>query len=186
MPSLEGERIAREPKVGFLERYGPTLALLVAGTLALLVVLARGGVDPSQVGRAYVLAVGAIAAFHLVQELRRTGPWSPARNSAATSTLSSSVPADLAALRDALRASGSSRSQFERSILPLLREIAEDRLLLRGISPHRDPERAAAALGEGLSQALDAKAGDQALPTSRGLRPNELGALLDDLEAVGR
>jgi hypothetical protein len=47
--------------VSVLDRYGVVLALLGAGTLAAVVVLVRGGVDPSQVGRVYVLSVGCVA-----------------------------------------------------------------------------------------------------------------------------
>lgn len=176
--------MARAPQVGFLARYGLTLGLLLAGTLALLVVLARGGVDPSQAGRAYLLTVGAIVLFHLVQELRRTGSFFPQPQPPASGELSSQLPADLVELQDALRASGASSGQFELQVLPVLREIAADRLLLRGISLRRDPERAGVALGREVSVALRVGSVGAEAPAGRGLRRNELDALLDALEEV--
>jgi hypothetical protein len=177
--------MARGPEVRFIERFGPALALLTAGTLAVVVVLVRGGVDASQVGRAYVLAVAALIIFSLVQELRRSPDFVPARRKSAA-TASSSIPPELEQLRDALRVSRASRRQYELQVIPRLREIAADRLMMRGISLHREPERALAALGPGLSSLLLPDRPDVLGLPRRGPQEKDLVAVLDALEALGR
>jgi hypothetical protein len=177
--------MARGPEVRFLERYGPALALLVAGTLAVVVVLVRGGIDASQVGRAYVLAVGALIIFSLVQELRRSPEFVPAgRKSAASS--SNSIPPELEQLRDALRVSRASRRQYELQVIPRLREIAADQLMMHGISLNREPERALAALGPELSSLLLPDRPEVLGLPRRGPQQKELEAILDALEGLGR
>ncbi|MGC1194462.1 MAG: hypothetical protein WA976_06680 [Candidatus Dormiibacterota bacterium] len=174
------------PRVGLLERYGLVLALLVAGTVAVGIVLLRGGIDPSQVGRAYLLSVGALVILVLVMELRRLGlsrTWLPS----ATRPTAATLPLQLEELQDSLRVSRVNRRHYELHVVPLLREIAADRLLLLGISLSRDPAQAMAALGPQLSAALlesDPETGG--LSSHRGPQQRELGALLDNLEAVGR
>jgi hypothetical protein len=183
-PLVEVE-MARGPEVRFLERYGPALALLAVGTLAVVVVLVRGGVDASQVGRAYVLALGALIIFSLVQELRRSPDFVPAaRKSSATG--SSSIPPELEQLRDALRVSRASRRQYELQIVPRLREIAADQLMMRGISLNREPERAVAVLGPELSSLLLPDRPEVLGSHRRGPQQKDLEAALDALEAVGR
>lgn len=177
--------MARGPEVRFLERFGPALALLVAGTLAVAVVLARGGVDASQVGRAYVLAVGALVIFTLVQELRHSPDFVPARRKAAPID-SSSIPPELEQLHDAVRVSRASRRQYELQVIPRLREIAADRLMMRGISLNREPERAIAVLGPELSALLLPDRPEVLGLPRRGPREKELAAILDSLEALGR
>jgi hypothetical protein len=177
--------MARGPEVGFLERFGPALALLLAGTIAVVVVLARGGVDASQVGRAYVLAVGALIIFWLIQELRRSPGFVPAPRKSAV-VASAAIPPELEQLRDALRVSRASRRQYQLQIVPRLREIAADQLLTRGISLSRERDRAAAALGPGLSELLLPDREDPLRSLRRGPQQKELAALLDALEALGR
>jgi hypothetical protein len=177
--------MARGPQVSFLERYGPALGLLVVGTLAVLVVLARGGVDASQIGRAYVLGVGALVLFSLVQELRRSPDFVPAhRKSVAAGN--SSIPPELEHLRDALRVSRASRRQYELQVVPALREIATDQLMMRGVSLKREPDRAVAMLGPELSALLLPDMPEVARTSRRGPQSKELEALLDALEAFGR
>ena len=173
------------PKVGFLERHGPVLALLLAGTLALGIVLAHGGVDTSQVGRAYLLSVGAIVIFVLVLELRRAAPfqgWQPSPAPRSNPLL----PPQLEALQDSLQVRRVSRSHYELQVVPLLREIAADRLLLLGISLTRDPVRAAEVLGPQLSAALRNTRTVGGPPFGRGPQQRELEAVLAALEEVGR
>jgi hypothetical protein len=173
------------PKVRVLERYGPVLVLLVAGTVAVGVALARGGVDPSQVGRAYLLSVGAILILALILEFRRAGPardWSARAESSANPQL----PPQLEALQDSVRASRVSLIQYQLQVVPLLREIAADRLLLLGVSLNHDPARAAEVLGPELSAALVSEPTKAGAPARRGPRARELGAILVALEAVGR
>lgn len=177
--------MAKGPTVGFLERYGAVLALLVVGTVALVVVLARGGVDPSQVGRAYLLSVGAIAIFGLVLELGRSAPFR-GQGPSALSRAGAELPPDLASLQDSLRASRISRSQYELQVVPLFREIAADRLLLLGISLNRDPERAAEVLGPLLSSAIQAEGTPGGTRDQRGPRQQELEAIVAALEAGAR
>ena len=177
--------MARGPMVGFLERYGPALALLVAGTLAVVVVLARGGVDASQVGRAYVLGAGALIIFSLVQELRRSPDFVPARRKSAAPG-SSSIPPELEQLQDALRVSRASRRQYELQVIPRLREIAADQLKMRGISLNREPERAVAVLGPELSSLLLPDRPEVLGFPRRGPQDKDLAAILDALESLGR
>ncbi|HVC39253.1 MAG TPA: hypothetical protein VNH20_04665 [Candidatus Dormibacteraeota bacterium] len=173
------------PRRGFLERYSPGLVLIGAGTVALLVVLARGGVDAGQIGRVYVLSVGAIVVVGLLLELRRVGSdrWS---NEPPPTRPVAPLPAQLEMLQDALRAGRANRSQFQRQVVPLLREVAADRLLLLGVSLTREPERAAKVLGPELSSALrEEPTPAGGLPAGR-MRPGELEPLLEALDAVGR
>jgi hypothetical protein len=177
--------MARGPKVSFLERYGPALALLTAGTMAVVVVLVRGGVDASQVGRAYVLAVGALIIFSLIQELRRSPDFVPAARKSAP-TGNPSIPPELEQLRDALRVSRASRRQYELQVVPRLREIAADQLMTRGISLKRDPERAMAVLGPELSSLLLPDTPESLSSPRRGPQQRDLVAILDALERLGR
>lgn len=174
------------PRVGLLERYGLVLALLVAGTVAVGIVLLRGGIDPSQVGRAYLLSVGALVLFVLVLELRRLGPpraWLPS----ATPPTNATLPLQLEELQDSLRVSRVNRRHYELHVVPLLREIAADRLLLLGISLTRDPAQATAALGPQLSAILlEPDPVTSGSSSRRGPQQRELEAVLDTLEAVGR
>lgn len=183
-PLVEVE-MARGPEVGFLERYGPALALLVAGTLAVAVVLVRGGVDASEVGRAYVLGVGALIIFSLVQELRRSPDFVPPRRKS-VATGSSSIPPELEQLRDALRVSRASRRQYELQVIPRLREVAADQLMMRGIALNREPERAVEALGPELSSLLLPDRPEVLGLPRRGPQEKDLAAILDALEALGR
>jgi|GEM_PF-5512733 len=176
--------MARGPEVSFLERYGPVLGLLVVGTLAVVVVLARGGVDASQVGRAYVLGVGALVLFSLVQELRRSPEFVPAPRKSAAGN--SSVPPELEHLRDALRVSRTSRRQYELQVAPALREIAADQLMQLGISLKREPDRAVAILGPEHGALLMPDRPEVVRTSRRGPQSKELEALLDALEALGR
>jgi hypothetical protein len=177
--------MARGPQVSFLERYGPALGLLAVGTLAVVVVLVRGGVDASQVGRAYVLGVGALVLFALVQELRRSREFVPGpRKSPAVGN--SSIPPELEHLRDALRVSRTSRRQYELQVVPALREIAADQLMMRGISLKREPDRAVAMLGPELGALLLPDLPDVVRTSRRGPQSKEVEALLDKLEELGR
>jgi hypothetical protein len=177
--------MARGPQVRFLERYGPTIGLLAVGTVAVVVVLVRGGVDASQIGRAYLLGVGALVLFSLVQELRRSPDFiPPPRKSAAAGN--SSVPPELEHLRDALRVSRASRRQYELQVVPALREIAADHLMMRGISLKREPDRAVSVLGPELAALLLPGQPDVVTTSRRGPQSKELEALLDTLEGLGR
>ncbi len=173
--------MAGGPRVGFLERYGAVLVLVVGGTVALAIVLARGGVDPSQIGRAYVLSVGAIVIAALLLALRRASV-SREPLSTAASGANPRLPPDLEKLQDSLRASRVSRKQYQREIVPLLREIAADRLLLVGISMTSEPARAADVLGMALSLQLQDDLAEGGLPLGRGPARAEVDALLDHLE----
>ena len=174
------------PRVGLLERYGLVLAMLVAGTVALGVVLARGGIDPSEVGRAYLLSVGALVMFVSVIELRRVGH-PPAWLRSATPSTTPTLPLQLEELQDSLRVSRVNRRHYELHVVPLLREIAADRLLLLGISLTRDPARAKAALGPQLSAMLqEQEPTGSGSSTRRGPQQRELEAVLATLEEVGR
>ncbi|MFZ0995215.1 MAG: hypothetical protein WAO09_04450 [Candidatus Dormiibacterota bacterium] len=177
--------MARGPEVSLLERYGPALGLLAVGTLAVVVVLVRGGVDASQVGRAYVLGVGALLLFSLVQELRRSPEFVPARRKSAAAD-SASVPPELEHLRDALRVSRASRRQYELQVVPRLQEIAADQLMMHGISLKREPDRVVAMLGPELGALLLPDQPDVVTTSRRGPQAKELEALLDALEGLGR
>jgi hypothetical protein len=149
------------------------------------VVLARGGVDASQVGRAYALGVGALVLFSLVQELRRSPDFVPASRKPAAAG-NSSIPPELEHLGDALRVSRTSRRQYELQVAPALREIASDQLLMRGISLKREPDRAVAMLGPELGALLLPDRSDVVKTSRRGPQSKELESLLDALEALGR
>ncbi|MGH7667801.1 MAG: hypothetical protein ACRENY_00545 [Candidatus Dormibacteria bacterium] len=177
--------MADGPKVGLLERHGPALGLLLVLTVGFGVVLAKGGSDPSQVGRAYVLAAGAVVVLSLVLELRRlilNRSWGADRPATPTPQL----PPQLETLQDALRASRVNRGQFQLQAVPLLREVAIDRLQLLGISLDKEPERAGRALGEELASALAPEHRADVRVLHRGPRQRELEALIAGLEAVGR
>ncbi|MGH7641516.1 MAG: hypothetical protein ACRENX_00600 [Candidatus Dormibacteria bacterium] len=173
------------PRAGLLERYGPILILLVAGTVAVGIVLLRGGVDASQVGRAYLLSAGALVILALLMELRRT-PGSRAVPPPPSSREIAPLPSQLSSLQDSLRASRVSRSQYQLQVLPLLREVAADRLQLLGISMAREPELAAAALGPYLTRELAELRTDGGSVFHRGPAQRELEAVLTALEAIGR
>ncbi|MGC1183597.1 MAG: hypothetical protein WBA31_00405 [Candidatus Dormiibacterota bacterium] len=175
--------MADRSRGGLLARYGPVLALLLLLTLGVAVVLLGGHVDVSQIGRAYALGVGAVVILVLVLELCRVGggrsSWSDPQTEATPRK-----PAELVRLEDSLRASRVSPGQYELQVLPALREIARDRLLLLGISLEGDPERADQALGPVLRSAL----GEDPpwLAASRpGPSQRELATLVAELEALG-
>jgi hypothetical protein len=171
--------------VSVLDRYGVVLALLGAGTLAAVVVLVRGGVDPSQVGRVYVLSVGCVALCLLVQWIRRLsreGPWQWTRSQPAATSL---LPAELKRLQDSLRASRASRTQFDVQTRPLLCQVAADRLRLVGIAMEHDPDRAAATLGPRLSEMVLESPADASPTSRRAPSKRELAEILDELEGLG-
>lgn len=174
------------PRVGFFERYGLVLALLVAGTMTLIVVLLRGGLDPSQVGRAYLLSVGAIVIAALVLALRRAAPDPRSPSAADLRSAGTRFPPELEALQDSVRVSRVSHTHYQSQVVPLLREIAADRLLLLGISLERDQARAAAALGPQLTALLLDKQPDGGSAARRGPQARDLDRVLDALTAVGR
>lgn len=176
--------MADRSRGGLLARYGPVMVLLLLLTVGVGAVLLSGRVDASQIGRAYALSVGALVIVVLVLELCRIGSrpdsWTDPEPPAIAR-----VPAELTRLEDSLRASRVSHGQYERQVLPVLREIVTDRLLLLGLSEDRDQERANQALGPRLRSAL----GEQApwLGQSRpGPSKRELAEVVAELEALGR
>ncbi|HVB14185.1 MAG TPA: hypothetical protein VNH38_05445 [Candidatus Dormibacteraeota bacterium] len=177
--------MADSPRVGLLERYSPALFVIALGTVAVGVVLARGGVDASQVGRVYLLSVGALVIGGLILEFRRVAPPRKLLPSAGA-RLGPQLPPQLETLQDALRAGRVHRSQYQLQVVPLLREIAADRLLLLGISLSREPERAAEVLGPELNLALREEPTPAGALFRRGPRQRELEAVLAALEEVGR
>ena len=176
--------MADGPHNGLIARYGPLVGLLVVATLVLAGVLLHGGVDAAQVGRAYFLGVGALVVVVMVREVGQIGRgWQgggPPKEPAPAP-----IPPELAKLQDSLRASRVSTGHYQQEVLPLLREIASDRLLQQGISLDRDPARAAISLGPELSAVLLATR-DLGLTPSRGPSQRELSELLTALEAVGQ
>lgn len=174
-----------QPAAGLRERYWPAMALLLMVTIAAGVVLLQGGVEPAQVGRAYALAVGAIGLYYLVMDLRRLSTERESGRGRRPEAVEIRLPGDLERLQDTLRASRVSRTQLELAVKPLLREIAVDRLLLRGVSLSHDPEAAAALMGPQLSEALREPPSSADVTPRRAPQARELMALLDTLEGIG-
>ncbi|HEY6538397.1 MAG TPA: hypothetical protein VI138_05075 [Candidatus Dormibacteraeota bacterium] len=180
----EGE-MADGPRVSFVGRYGPVIALVLIATVALLVVLSQPGVDASQVGRAYALGVGALVIGTVLLAFRRAAFYVPPPAPLAPPQVSR-LPPELAQLQDALRASRTSRAHYEREVVPVLREIAADRLLSLGISLTRDPDRSAAVLGERLGAAISATGSPELARSRPAPSRADLAQLLHELEGVGR
>ncbi len=169
-----------------LARHWPSLALLALMTIGFAVVLAGAGPGASQVGRVYLLAAGALVLLLLLLELRRA--WTPGGSEGpAQVPQPPRLPAQLEMLQDTLRASRTDPKQYRTVLVPLFREVAQDRLALLGITLDGDRERAQRALGPELAPELlrDPSARVHRLlplgPTAR-----ELERLVARLEELGR
>lgn len=174
------------PPRSVLTRFGPLIVLLGLVTLVVVGVLLHGGVNASQVGRAYVLGLGAAVILAVLLEVGQMGPRRGA-DLRSTRTTNPQLPPELAQLQDSLRAGRVSGAHYEQAVVPLLREIASDRLLQLGISLDREPERAAVALGDRLSAALVGRAQGGAPDAARRTpSQRELASLLSALEAVDK
>lgn len=174
--------MASGPKVGFLERYGVALAVLGCGTLVLLVVLLRGGVDTAQVLRVYFLAAGCVVLYLMVQRVRRLGELAPFISERRPPAVQSPLPLELEQLQNSLRASRSNRAQFDLEVVPILRRVAEDRLRRSGDSLAGDPRRAARRLSPRLRGLLLAEdvSGPGQVPDKA-----EMAELVEELRRLG-
>ncbi|MGH7697758.1 MAG: hypothetical protein ACRENV_03675 [Candidatus Dormibacteria bacterium] len=154
------------------------------GTLAAGVALLVPGVNRPDLGRIYVLALAALVIYYLVLDLHHEAPL-PEPADAEAGFAAGQLPAELGTIQDLLRASRSSRADFDREVRPLLREVARDRLLTQGISLPQDRERAAALLGPVATMAI-LEEGPSQWGGNRGPRLAQLQSLLDTLEGIGR
>ncbi len=175
--------MASGPEVGFLERYGAPLALLGLGTVAMGVLLLRGGLPQAEVLRTYFLAAGFVLLYLMVQRVRRLSQLGPFVSQRRAEPAGSALPLELDQLQNALRASRSNRTQFDLEITPLLRQVAEDRLARSGVSLSRQPERAAARLSPGLRELLLTPSGERSQSWVPGKQ--EMAALVEELGRLG-
>ena len=93
-------------------------------------------------------------------------------------------PAQLVRLERVVEWSGASALDVHPRLRPVLVEIAEARLGRRGLRLDRDPAEARRLLGQGAWELVRP---DRPAPPNRdapGLRPRELDAILDALEAL--
>ena len=176
--------MSQGPRVSVLDRYGVVLVLLGAGTLAAVVALVRGGADPSQVGRIYLLSVGCVVIYLLVQWIRRFSRPRPSEGKRSQPASAGRLPAELERLQDALRASRASRTQFDLQVRPLLRQVAADRLRRVGVALERDPDRAGAILGPRLTELVLEKAAGDSGKGRQAPSKREMAEILDELERV--
>jgi hypothetical protein len=183
----------REPRPGGRSRrraawrlLGWALTLAAAGGgLAALRALAP---DRPVLGRAFLLAVAAVAVARLAGGAALTGEPGAERSAydrAARARASSSpAPDDLRRLEQALWFAGAREADLHARLRPVLREIAELRLAGHGIALDGDEAAARAALGPELWEVVRRDRPAPADPDAPGLPPAALHALVARLEAI--
>ncbi|MHB8324390.1 MAG: hypothetical protein ACYDHB_08225 [Candidatus Dormibacteria bacterium] len=159
--------------------------LAVLATLGAVFVAARTGVPSQDLWRGYLLLMCSLGAWLLVQALSHSGDPRPSR-SRAPGRRGSGIPAELTGVGDLLQAGAASRAEFDRGMRPLLREIAQDRLLLLGVDADRQPDQAATLLGPRLTELALTRGASLAEIRDRGPSPAEVAQFLDRLEALAR
>jgi len=160
--------------------------LLALATLVAFGFYIHGGIPDQALYRAYILFVCSLLAFLMIQLTRHSGDARPVALVRATAAGAPELPKELATVADLLRAGSASRPDFDRSVRPLLREIAVDRLMVAGVDLRRDPERARELLGADEAELVLFEGPSHATVQERGPRPSEIAKLIDRLEAVGR
>ncbi|GID96097.1 hypothetical protein ACFQFC_19440 [Amorphoplanes digitatis] len=158
------------------------VALIVVATVVTVAGLRSRGISVS-----ILLIVAAFVALRLLMlAVSEVAPPVPPRRSASRGADSSgSRLAGTDTLRAAVRRwerqldwSQSDAEKFSRNVLPVLAELADERLRLKhGITRSSDPRRARELLGEPLWGFLDA-------PVRRGPKARELATYVDALERI--
>jgi hypothetical protein len=159
----------------------PTVVRLAASilvtTIAAATVLATGAVRSALVLQLWALALAAetlLALVRLTRLAHRRTPRTPL-GLRVPRRAAPRRPPELESLERVVSVSTEETFFFERRLLPLLREIAEHRLVRRGVHP--DSDRARELLGAELAALLDARP-ERPLPLA------ELRAHLDALERI--
>lgn len=162
------------------------LALTAVLTIARLTTYALGKPSAAVANRAYVLALGAVAAWLLLTVIRRrttplaAGTFDEACSSSATTP---PRPARLAALED-LAAFGCDKAQGRHFHLrPYVREVVAERLAARGVDLDTDPG-VPTLLGPETWELVRADVPPPDDPTRRGLTDAETRAITDCLERL--
>lgn len=162
------------------------LALTAVVTIARLTTYAIGKPSAAVANRAYVLALGALAAWVLLTLIgRHTSPLEPGEFDDACAPPSSAAPrpARLAALED-LAAFGSDKAQGRYFHLrPYVREVVAERLAARGRALDTDPA-VPTLLGPETWELVRPDAMPPGDPTRRGLTDTEILAVIDCLERL--
>ena len=162
------------------------IELLVLVTVVAAGFYIHGGIPDQALFRAYILFVCSLLALLLTQVMRHSGdPRSvpPARSMPAGAP---EFPKELGTVSDLLRAGSASRPDFDRSVRPLLWEIAADRLLAVGVDLRHDPMRARELLGDEGARLVLSAGPSHASVQERGPQPPEIARLMDLLESLGR
>jgi hypothetical protein len=172
-------------RVGSLELTAAIAA--VAATALVLIVTANAPGASQNLWRAYILFLCFLALICALRALRHVGESGPATDARGRrGSGRPGLPEELVRVNDLLLAGIASRPDFEHGMRPLLREIAADRLLSKGIDLGRDPEAAEAELGPYTSALLLRSAQRRPGFQDRGPSSAELSALLDRMERIGR
>jgi hypothetical protein len=165
-----------------------TLPAALTATLALVLLLAFRPVRPGLVLDGYVLVLGALLLTALVGATRRAQPGGTAsafERALRRSPPEAKRPAELAKLEREVTLGIGSAFYLHVRLLPVLREIAAERLReRRGIDLAARPEAARAALPEPLWELVRP---DRPAPEDRdapGLRPAHLREAVDALERI--
>jgi hypothetical protein len=175
----------RRARVGSLELTAAVAA--IAATVVVLLVATRSSGYSLNLWRAYILFLCFLALICALRALRHVGESGQGRGARRLrGTGRPRLPEELTRVNDLLLAGIASRPDFEHGMRPLLREIAADRLLSKGIDLGRDPEAAETELGPDTSALLLRSAESRPSFQDRGPSSAELSALLDRMESIGR
>jgi hypothetical protein len=164
--------------------------LAALGGLGVLVFAVVATSHPGRTGRALDVLVAYLAAVGLAALVRRLSLLAPPAGRSAIETLlrthrpARQRPPELARVERRVELGVSHAIDLRASLAPLLRSIAEPLLLLRGIDAEREPERAAALLGDDAWALIRPDAPFPEEPLAPGMPPATLDDLLTRLERL--
>lgn len=157
-------------------------------TLGLVVALAARPVSPSEIVAGYVLALAAIELTHLTRVARGEELWlrnpSDFERALAQRSATRVRPAELVRIERELTLGSATAEHYHTRLAPLLREAAAARLAAHEIDLELRPDRARAALGDGV---WDLIRPDRPAPAERnaaGPPLRTLAGVIDTIERV--